>query len=124
MRVVKEYRRSTDDAYYFNWRLTLDPVFQQAFVPTHEAMHALNLSRQQPVHELAANLRRAFSGIVAGNVKDEGVRRVESHGPYQLTGDSEILDPLDRLLASFVEQQRMKLPGSHYQPCYQLIGKD
>ena len=27
---------------------------------------------------------------------------------------------LDRLLRSFVEQQRMKLPGSSYQPCYTI----
>jgi hypothetical protein len=121
MLAVKKYRRATDDAYYFNWRLTLDPDFQHAFEPSHTAMRALNLSRQQPVHQIAANLRRAFSGIVAGNVKNEGVCQVEAFGPYQLSGDSEILDPLDQLLSSFVEQQRMKLPGSHYNPCYEIV---
>jgi hypothetical protein len=29
---------------------------------------------------------------------------------------------LDRLLASFVAQQRMKLPGSEYKPCYRIAG--
>jgi len=28
---------------------------------------------------------------------------------------------LDQLLAAFVEQRRMKLPGSVYRPCYRLI---
>jgi pyrimidine/purine-5'-nucleotide nucleosidase len=29
------------------------------------------------VHELAANLRRAFSGIVTGNVKEYGIAAIE-----------------------------------------------
>ena len=27
---------------------------------------------------------------------------------------------MDKLLASFVKQQRMKLPGSAYVPCYEI----
>jgi len=34
-------------------------------------MSNLALHKNQENHLLAANLRRAFSGIVAGNVKDE-----------------------------------------------------
>ncbi len=49
--------------------------FQQPFRPTHANMAALNLQRDQPAHLLAADLRRAFSGIVAGNVKEEGMQR-------------------------------------------------
>ena len=40
---------------------------------------------------LAANLRRAFSGIVAGNVKEQGVQAIEAHGPYELHGDKEVM---------------------------------
>ena len=120
---VRSYRKQTEDAYYFNWRLSLLSEFQQPFVPNHDAMRALNLSRQQPVHELAANLRRAFSGIVAGNVKDEGVTAVEAHGPFELNGDADVIAPLDTLLASFVDQQRMKLAGAAYRPCYRIGGK-
>jgi hypothetical protein len=29
---------------------------------------------------------------------------------------------LDMLLQSFVAQQRMKLPGSKYVPCYRIVG--
>ena len=43
----------------------------------------------QPVHELAANLRRAFSGIVTGNVKEHGIAAIERDGPYELSGDPE-----------------------------------
>jgi hypothetical protein len=31
------------------------------------------------------------------------------------------MQPLDSLLAAFVEQKRMKLPTSKYNPCYRLI---
>ncbi len=69
---------------------------------------------------LAANLRRAFSGIVAGNVKDEGIRAIEEHGLFEIHGDPELMEDMDNLLASFVEQSRMKLPGAVYSPCYRI----
>ena len=78
------------------------------------------LHRQQPVHELIAELRRAFSGIVAGNVKDAGVRAVEAHGPYQLHGEPEVVAALSELLAKFVEQKRMTLDAANYRPCFEL----
>ncbi|WP_372868595.1 nucleotide 5'-monophosphate nucleosidase PpnN, partial [Pseudomonas sp.] len=109
---VTQYRRKENDAFHFNWLLTIDEHFQHPFEPTHENMASLKLTRNQPVHELAAHLRRAFSGIVAGNVKDKGIRRIEQHGPYEITGDRDIMQPLDRLLQAFVEQHRMKLPGN------------
>ncbi|MNE73645.1 LOG family protein YgdH [compost metagenome] len=85
-------------------------------------MANLRLSRNIPPHELAANLRRAFSGIVAGNVKDKGIRLIEQHGPYQIRGDAAVMEPLDRLLQAFVEQNRMKLPGgAAYEPCYRVV---
>ncbi|WP_300653560.1 pyrimidine/purine nucleotide monophosphate nucleosidase domain-containing protein, partial [Pseudomonas sp.] len=119
---VTQYRRKENDAFHFNWLLTIDEHFQHPFEPTHENMASLKLTRNQPVHELAAHLRRAFSGIVAGNVKDKGIRRIEQHGPYEITGDQDIMQPLDRLLQAFVEQHRMKLPGNTaYVPCYKLV---
>ncbi len=51
-------------------------------------MRALALDRGQPVHQLAANLRRAFSGIVTGNVKEYGIQAIEQRGPYELAGDA------------------------------------
>jgi len=118
---VKEYRREKGDAWFFNWRLRVEEEFQQPFVPTHEAMAMLDLGRDQPPHLLAANLRRAFSGIVAGNVKDDGIRRIERHGPFELRGDRDIMSLMDGLLESFVAQQRMRLPGHEYRPCYRLV---
>jgi hypothetical protein len=71
-------------------------------------------------HRLAAQLRRAFSGIVAGNVKEAGLRLIEQRGPFEIHGEAELLAPLDALLASFVRQRRMKLSGE-YHPCYRLV---
>jgi predicted Rossmann-fold nucleotide-binding protein len=117
---VRNYRLDNKDAFFFNWALTIEHAFQQPFRPTHENMAGLNLHHDQPRHLLAADLRRAFSGIVAGNVKEEGVRAIAAHGPFVINGDQEIMRALDKLLSSFVVQQRMKLPGSTYVPCYRI----
>jgi hypothetical protein len=122
MALVENFRAQHNDAFYFNWLLRVDHDFQAPFVPTHENMAGLELQRGQSGHRLAANLRRAFSGIVAGNVKAEGIRRVEEGGPFQICGEAEVMAPLDRLLAAFVDQGRMKLPGAKYEPCYRLAG--
>jgi hypothetical protein len=121
IKAVKQFRREQNDAFHFNWLLKIDESFQHPFEPNHANMAGLKLTREQPVHELAANLRRAFSGIVAGNVKDKGIRLIEQHGPYAITGERDIMQQLDQLLQAFVDQHRMKLPGgSAYTPCYTL----
>jgi predicted Rossmann-fold nucleotide-binding protein len=121
MRQVREFRKSRSDAYYFNWLLKIDQEFQRPFKPNHENMRNLSLHKDQEVHMLAANLRRAFSGVVAGNVKDEGIRAIEQFGHFEIHGDAAIMGPMDALLASFVAQSRMKLPGKAYVPCYRVI---
>jgi pyrimidine/purine-5'-nucleotide nucleosidase len=121
MEVVREFRRRHSDSYNFNWLLSIRPQFQRPFEVTHESMRALNLRRNQPAHELTANLRRAFSGIVTGNVKEYGIQAIERFGPYELSGDADIVQPLDALLSAFVEQRRMRLPGSAYRPVYRLV---
>ncbi|MBX3692044.1 nucleotide 5'-monophosphate nucleosidase PpnN [Dokdonella sp.] len=119
---VRQHRLDNKDAFFFNWALNIDEVLQRPFRPTHEGMAGLNLHRDQPQHLFAADLRRAFSGIVAGNVKIEGMRAIEQHGPFTIRGDGEVMRALDALLKSFVEQQRMKLPGgSAYVPCYRVL---
>jgi hypothetical protein len=84
-------------------------------------MAALDITRDQPVASLAANLRRAFSGVVSGNIREEGIRAIEAHGPFELRGDAAIMRELDALLAAFVSQQRMRLPGKRYEPCYRVV---
>ncbi|MFZ6709205.1 nucleotide 5'-monophosphate nucleosidase PpnN [Undibacterium sp. TC9W] len=118
---VREFRKAKGDAYYFNWLLKIDAEFQKPFEPTHENMRNLALHKKQDTHLLAANLRRAFSGVVAGNVKNQGIRAIEKHGHFEIRGDSEIMASMDTLLTSFVAQNRMKLPGKAYTPCYRVI---
>jgi len=117
---VRKYRIEQKDSFFFNWSLDIPLAFQQPFVPTHEAMAALDLHHGRKPHELAADLRRAFSGIVAGNVKEEGMRRVEELGPYQIHGDRDMMQALDALLRAFVDQRRMKIAGD-YKPCYEIV---
>ncbi|HBK56382.1 MAG TPA: LOG family protein [Xanthomonadales bacterium] len=120
MRQVRQHRLDAKDAFFFNWSLHIPEAFQHPFDPTHEAMAGLDLHRGRPVHELAADLRRAFSGIVAGNVKEPGMARIEAHGPFEIHGDAEIMRALDELLRAFVEQRRMKMSGE-YRPCYRVL---
>lgn len=121
MEDVREHRKETGDAYSFNWSLKIEPEFQLPFDPTHEAMASLDLHLNQRPENLAAALRQAFSGIVAGNVKAEGIREIERKGPFILDGDAQLMKKMDRLLKDFVNQHRMKLPGgSDYVPCYKI----
>lgn len=118
-RIIR-FRHEHHDAAYFNWRLHIPYEFQQPFEPTHDAMASLALHADQPIHELAANLRRAFSGIVAGNVKPNSMAAIAEKGRYVLHAAPDIMTHLDALLKAFVSQQRMKLPGTAYEPCYTL----
>jgi len=118
---VRNHRLDNKDAFFFNWALHIPFAFQVPFRPTHDAMRSLAIHRDRPRHELAADLRRAFSGIVAGNVKEEGVRAIEQHGPFDIDGEPDIMRSLDHLLQAFVSQHRMKLPGgTAYEPCYRV----
>jgi pyrimidine/purine-5'-nucleotide nucleosidase len=121
MAAVREFRRNNSDSYNYNWLLSVPPEFQQPFEVTHESMRALELDRAQPPHQLAANLRRMFSGIVTGNVKEYGIQAIEKQGPYEICGDPELMRLLDQLLTAFVAQRRMKLPGTTYRPVYRLV---
>ena len=117
---VREQRVAQRDSFFFNWGLHIPLEFQQPFVPTHELMEGLRLHHGRKPHELAADLRRAFSGIVAGNVKEDGMRRIEEFGPFKINGDPDIMQALDALLCAFVAQNRMKISGQ-YKPCYHVV---
>lgn len=121
MKQIREFREETNDAFYFNWLLKIDLEFQRPFIANHENMRNLELHPDLDRHQLAANLRRMFSGVVAGNVKEEGIRSIEQYGHFEIRGDKRIMTPMDSLLKSFVAQHRMKLPGKTYKPCYQFI---
>ena len=118
---VRAFRREHGDAYYFNWRLKIDHEFQKPFTATHESMRSLEIGEGMPTHALAVNLRRAFSGIVSGNVRDDTIADIERDGPFEIQASGRYMVLLDRLLASFVSQGRMKLARETYQPCYRVV---
>lgn len=121
MKEVKHQRQAIADSYSFNWSLKIDDAFILPFEPTHENMANLDLHFNQPKEQLAANLRRVFSGIVAGNIKPDTQDMIEQRGPFQLKGDCQLMEKIDRLLQRFIQQHRMKLPtGEAYTPCYQI----
>ncbi len=117
---VSEYRENKNDAYYFNWTLNIDSIMQVPFIPNHENMLALQLHHNQEKCHLAANIRNALSGIVAGNVKEEGIKAVDSYGPLIIKGEQTIMKPLSNLLESFAAMRRMKISSNGYTPCYEI----
>jgi predicted Rossmann-fold nucleotide-binding protein len=118
---VHDFRRSTKDAFFFNWQLRIDEEFQRPFEVTHESMAQLQIEPDMPAHLLAANLRRAFSGLVAGNIREEGIQAIEEHGPFEIRGNKGIMKLLDQVLVACVEQGRMRLDGKPYTPCYNVV---
>jgi len=117
---VQDFRTQHGDAYYFNWRLVIDKEFQRPFAATHAAMSTLEINEELPKHILAANLRRAFSGIVSGNVREDTAALIDEQGLFEINGSASIMGLLDKLLAAFVDQKRMKISGNDYSPCYRV----
>ena len=120
METVRRHRKQTGDSYNFNWTLKIPRDFQLPFEVSHESVAGLALHLDQPAHVRAANLRRVFSAIVAGNVKEHGIRQIEAKGPFQIHGDPRLMQSLDALLASFIAQRRMKISGQ-YRPVYRVV---
>lgn len=118
---VARHRRRVQESYAYNWNLNIIESLQEPFEPIHKNMEALHLSADLEPHELAAQLRCAFSGIVAGNVKAFGIEQVQKHGPYKMKGDKKIMQELDSLLQAFIKQGRMKLGTSTYKPCFEVV---
>jgi predicted Rossmann-fold nucleotide-binding protein len=122
VKTARRYRIEQRESFSFNWGLAIPEAFQRPFEPSHENMAALKLHRQQPLEDLVDQLRCAFSGIVAGNVKDFGMRAVAERGPFQLRGEPNLVQSLASLLADFASNGRMKLDEGAYQPCFELAG--
>jgi predicted Rossmann-fold nucleotide-binding protein len=120
LRQVRDFRKHHGDAYYFNWRLRIDHDFQRPFMANHESMNAIRLDEGMPAHQLAVNLRRVFSGIVSGNVREDTIAMIEEEGPFEIRGSKKLMRLLDGLLTAFVAQGRMKIASDTYSPCYHV----
>lgn len=121
IRRVRKFRKSRGDAYYFNWLLEVPEALQRRFLPTHESMAGLNLDRDQAPEALSFELRKAFSGIVAGSIKAQGLAEIDAKGPFQISGDPKIMSAMSALLEKFVAQKRLKLPIENRRPCFEVV---
>jgi hypothetical protein len=121
LQAVQNFREDAQLPQYFNWGLHIQEEFQRAFKPTHQNMKKLEIHQDQPRHLLAANLRKVFSGIVCGNVKESGRIAIDQKGPYEIHGDPEITDRLDELLEVFQNQGRMGPPASKGPKTYRVV---
>ena len=61
-------------------------------------MRELELDHSMPHHQLASSLRCLFSGIVAGNIKEDAIRDIEDYGPFEIKGERKMLKNLDLYL--------------------------
>lgn len=117
---VRSYRIETNDAHYFNWTLSIPEALKQVFIPTHQTMRELQLNASQPPQLLACELRRLFSGIMAGNVKPDTQALIKHHGPFEVYASPELGKTLDQLLQQLISEKRMKADGD-YKRCYNII---
>lgn len=120
LKTIYEHRTLIHESYCYNWSLFIPPELQFPFEVNHQNMAGLNLCQGQAPYKLAANLRRAFSGIVAGNVKEYGIQMVAQKGPFKLHGDQAIINFMGKLMTDFIEQGRILLSQREYVPCYEL----
>ncbi len=120
IRTVRKFRKARSDAYYFNWSIQVPAALQSRFVPTHESMSGLNLHLDKHAVDLCYEIRRAFSGIVAGTIKEQGQQEVARLGPFQISGDRRVVDQLGDLLDQFVLQKRLKVASQNHRPCYEV----
>jgi predicted Rossmann-fold nucleotide-binding protein len=117
---IRAYRIETNDAYYFNWTLDIQESLTRAFIPTHHTMRELQLNTNLPPRVLACELRRLFSGIVAGNVKPDTQALIKRDGPFEVHASLELGKALDQLLQQLITEKRMKTDGD-YKRCYNII---
>lgn len=117
---ILDHRTLIHESYCYNWSLYIPAELQVPFDVNHESMAQLNLSKDQEPYLLAANLRRAFSGIVTGNVKEYGIKQVSEKGPFLLHGDKDIIGYMGKLMTDFINQGRILLSQKDYVPCYKF----
>ena len=65
--------------------------------------------------------RKSIDACFVADEPAEMVLGAAEQGVFEIEGELAITEPLDRLLTRFVDQQRMKLPGAAYNPCYRII---
>jgi pyrimidine/purine-5'-nucleotide nucleosidase len=122
---VRESRLEHNENLRFNNELFIPDEFKTPFDATHDNVAKLRLD--ESLHDnkssFAAGLRRAFSAIVAGNIKHDTVRLVREHGKFQITGPDKVAQALNTLLNAFREQGRMKMEGE-YTPCYDIVSRN
>lgn len=123
---ARAIRRGEHRRTHFRTEDELDiPLYLRTpFEPTHETMAGLRLEPEE--HEdlagFAAEVRRLFSGIVAGNLKPGVLEQINQRGRFSIRCPPSLAEATDALLRDFVAQGRMKIGGG-YKPCYEVVAR-
>ena len=99
-----EHRKAHRDSFFFNWSPTSRWHSSQRSCPARGHGLASTCTTGRKPHELAADLRRVFSGIARANVKEDGMRRIEEFGVRD-PRRRRLMQSLDALLRCVVEQR-------------------
>ena len=59
--------------------------------------------------------------IEALQPEEKQLKAIAEHGNFEIKGDKDIMERMDKMLASFVDQKRMKIEADAYVPCYTLV---
>lgn len=105
--------------------LNIPEILKKQFDSTHENVSKIKLSKSayKELWEYVANVSKAFSAFVAGNIKADTVEMIQKKGPFQLHGDANIAREFNIFLQYLVKSERMKIKGE-YKPCYDIIPAD
>lgn len=89
----------------FNWDLYFPEQLQMPLKINREFVESLTFSNALPIEELFFSLRSLSSAIVETNVRDR--EYLSKYGPFQLKGDPEMLNAMDKLFERFAAEGRM-----------------
>ena len=114
-----EVRKLNRDAFDFNWSLHIPYGLQEAFHPSYDQIEKIFIHSKQNKIELAIDLRKIISSIVAANLKRNFVKTISEKGPFKIKGEKTYLLALSEILEIFTLQKRMSAQNNT--PSYQFV---
>ncbi len=114
-----EFRKSNEDSFSFNWSLYVPYGLQETFHPSYDEIEKIFIHSKQNKMELAIDLRKIISSIVAGNVKRNFVKIISEKGPFKIKGEKTYLLAINEILEMFTLQKRM--PTQNKTLSYQFV---
>ena len=117
---VREYRMAQQESFSYNWGWPYRTTRSSPSNPTLRQYGGTEAPSAAAGARVGGGTTPRLFGIVAGNIKEVGIRAVEEHGPTNCRRHG-------RGIASAAcsprssSRGRMKLDSSNYTPCFKLV---